>query len=68
MSSRRFASPGATWLAWGVPLQTGWEFLHSPLYADHTEGALHVLWTGLHGTVGDAGFLLVSFWITAAVM
>jgi hypothetical protein len=53
--------------AWGALLNGVWEFLQSPLYADHARGGLYVLWTRLHCTGGDVLILLGAFWITSAV-
>ena len=42
-----------------------WEFMHSPLYADHANGLWYVIWTRLHCTVGDVMIMLCSFWGTS---
>ncbi len=44
-----------------------WEFLQSPLYADHNRGAAYVVKTRLHCTVGDALLSLFAFALTALV-
>src|SRR6266545_2844968 len=44
-----------------------WEFLQSPLYADHNRGAAYVVRTRLHCTVGDALLSLFAFALTALV-
>lgn len=50
---------------WGALLNGAWEFLQSPLYADHARGWRYVLWTRLHCTGGDVLILLGAFWITS---
>lgn len=52
----------------GVVLHGAWEFLHSPLYEDHTIGWFYVLWTRLHCTVGDVMILLFTFWLTSLLV
>jgi L-cystine uptake protein TcyP (sodium:dicarboxylate symporter family) len=42
-----------------------WEFAHSPLYVDHSQGWGYVVWSRLHCTVGDVMILLSCFWITS---
>ncbi len=51
----------------GAGLNGIWEFLHSPLYADHGRDAWYVIWTRLHCTGGDVLILLCAFWVTSAV-
>jgi hypothetical protein len=52
-------------VVWGFLLNTVWEFGHSPLYTDHTQGWNHVIWSRLHCTVGDVMILLSCFWFTS---
>lgn len=42
-----------------------WEFLQSPLYADHARDVRYLLWTRLHCTVGDVFITLICFWVTS---
>lgn len=49
-------------LAGGFLLNGVWEFLQSPLYADHDRGVIYVVWTRLHCTIGDLMILVLSFW------
>jgi len=58
-------APEIPLLFWGGLLNGVWEFLHSPLYTDHTRGLWYVIWTRLHCTVGDLMILLASFWISS---
>lgn len=52
----------------GFVLNAIWEFAQSPLYADHTKGVAHVLWTRFHCTLGDVLILLASFWATSIAL
>lgn len=68
-----FDNSGSFLPEWSLILYGGvfngaWEFLHSPLYTDHSRGVYHVLWTRAHCTVGDVMILLFSFWITSLVI
>ena len=54
-------------IGWGFPLNLVWEFMQSPLYADHAIGWRYVAWTRFHCTLGDVLILLGAFWGTAAV-
>lgn len=60
-------APVVTLLCWGGVLNGVWEFLHSPLYTDHSRGAWYIIWTRLHCTVGDLMILLAAFWLTCLV-
>ena len=60
-------APEVTLVSWGGLLNGTWEFLHSPLYADHSQGAWYVIWTRLHCTAGDLMILLAAFWLTCLV-
>jgi len=51
----------------GFLLNGFWEFLQSPLYADHERGTFYILWSRLHCTVGDVLILLVAYWITSLI-
>lgn len=51
--------------AFGGLINGVWEFMHSPLYTDHTTGLWYVTWTRLHCTVGDVLIMLCSFWGTS---
>lgn len=44
------------------------EFAQSPLYADHTKGVAHILWTRFHCALGDVLILIVSFWVTSIAL
>ncbi len=59
--------PEVRLVGWGLLLNAVWEFLQSPLYADHARGFAYVLWTRLHCTAGDALILLGAFWGTSIV-
>lgn len=59
--------PEVRLVAWGALLNGAWEFLQSPLFADHVRGWRYLLWTRLHCTGGDLLILLGAFWITSAV-
>jgi hypothetical protein len=52
----------------GFGLNAAWEFLQSPLYADHARGPVYVLWTRLHCTAGDVLILLGAFWLTSLIL
>ncbi len=52
-------------VAWGFSLNAVWEFLQSPLYADHDRGLFYIVWTRLHCTGGDLLILLAVFWGTS---
>lgn len=52
---------------WSLLLHAAWEFLQSPLYADHQRGFSYVLRTRLHCTVGDVLIMLAAFWIASLV-
>ena len=60
--------PEVRLLTWGFLLNAVWEFLQSPLYADHARGGVYVLWTRLHCTGGDALILLGAFWATSLAL
>ena len=45
--------PEITLIGWGFLLNGIWEFLQSPLYADHDRGTIYILWSRLHCTAGD---------------
>ena len=60
-------TPEVMLLCWGAVLNGAWEFLHSPLYADHSRGIWYVIWARLHCTVGDLMILLAAFWVTCLV-
>ena len=66
-AARWWEVPEVRLAAWGALLNGLWEFLQSPLYADHARGWLYVLRTRLHCTGGDLLILLGAFWITSAV-
>ena len=63
--SKLRGTPEGLLVIWGMGLNGVWEFLHSPLYADHTRGLAYILWTRLHCTVGDLLILLFAFWTTS---
>ncbi len=44
-----------------------WEFVQSPLYADHDRGVAYVVKTRLHCAVGDVLLTLFAFALTALV-
>jgi len=48
-----------------LALNGAWEFLQSPLYTDHTRGAIYVVKTRLHCAAGDALLSLFAFLVTA---
>jgi hypothetical protein len=52
-------------IGWGFLLNGIWEFLQSPLYADHDRGTSYVLWSRLHCTGGDILILLGAYCITS---
>lgn len=58
-------APELSVIGWGLPLNTGWEFAHSPLYADWDREWTYLLWTRLHCSVGDVMILLGAFWFTS---
>ena len=52
-------------IGWGFLLNGIWEFLQSPLYADHDRGTIYIFWSRLHCTAGDLLILLGAYWITS---
>ena len=54
-------------IGWGFVLNGIWEFLQSPLYADHDRGTIYILWSRLHCTGGDILILLGAYWITSLI-
>jgi hypothetical protein len=54
-------------IGWGFLLNGIWEFLQSPLYADHDRGTIYILWSRLHCTAGDILILLGAYWITSVM-
>lgn len=62
---RLWQIPEVRLAAWGGLLNVAWEFLQSPLYADHDRSLLYMVWTRLHCTGGDVLILLVAFWCTS---
>ena len=62
---RRFPELPVAGLAFG--LNAAWEFLQSPLYADHGRDFGYLLRTRLHCAGGDTLILLFSFGITSLV-
>jgi hypothetical protein len=59
--------PEARLAWWALLLNGAWEFLQSPLYADHGRGAGYLLWTRLHCALGDVLILLAAFWAASLV-
>ena len=62
---RRFPELPVAGLAFG--LNAVWEFLQSPLYADHGRELGYLLRTRLHCAGGDALILLCAFEITSLI-
>jgi hypothetical protein len=62
---RARSAPEIKLIGWGFLLNGIWEFLQSPLYADHDRGTIYILWSRLHCTAGDILILLGAYWITA---
>jgi len=65
--SRFLSIPEVKLIAMGFLLNGFWEFLQSPLYADHDRGTIYILLSRLHCTVGDVLILLVAYWITSLI-
>ncbi len=63
--TRARSVPEIKMIGWGFLLNGLWEFLQSPLYADHEWGTIYVLWSRLHCTGGDVLILLGAYWITS---
>jgi hypothetical protein len=62
---RRFPELPVAGLAFG--LNAAWEFLQSPLYADHGREFGYLLRTRLHCAGGDALILLFAFGVTSLI-
>jgi hypothetical protein len=62
---RRLPELPVAGLAFG--LNAAWEFLQSPLYADHGRGFGYLLRTRLHCAGGDALILLFAFGVTSLI-
>jgi hypothetical protein len=58
------SGPEIMLIGWGFLLNGIWEFLQSPLYADHDRGTLYIVWSRLHCTARDVLILLGAYWIT----
>jgi len=54
-------------VALGFGLNAAWEFLQSPLYADHSRELGYLLRTRLHCAGGDALILLFAFGVTSLI-
>ena len=65
MMMRARSVPEITLIGWGFLLNGIWEFLQTPLYADHDRGTIYVLWSRLHCTGGDILILLGAYCITS---
>ena len=63
--TRARSVPEIRMIGWGFLLNGIWEFLQSPLYADHDRGTIYILWSRLHCTAGDILILLGAYWITS---
>jgi hypothetical protein len=63
----RSSLPELSIVLWGGLASAVWEFVQSPLYADHGRGLLYVLRTRLHCAGGDLLILLAAFYATSLV-
>ena len=67
MLSNFCRAPEFSLVVWGLLLNGIWEFAHSSLFTDHSQGWYYVLWSRLHCTVGDIMILLACFWLTSVL-